>query len=236
MLNIKTQTLKTIDITDLDLDKMFLHYTNIKNLRNISKKRLLPKVGANSRGIEKNKKIFFSEGIEASLIIMDIWINWLILKPKNKYIYRIGAFLLERNFPKEIYLFLFNKWKNSDRKLNYACKKLNDILEKSIYLVLDLKENIDFSYTDIDEVKSAKFPNVILKCFYDNRSDIKRNTLEKWNMHTYINKTISREKISILKYMEEHNAKKILFYFIENKLDFVKENCKLLYYYYKLYQ
>lgn len=232
----KMNHIKEKDVSELDLTKMFLHYTNKNNLENIFKKGLIPKVGENSKGIEKHKKIFFSEGIEASLIIMDIWINWLILKPKNKYIYRIGAFLLERNFPKEIYVFLFNKWKNSDRKLNYACQKLNDILEESIYLVLDLKENIDFSYTDLDEVKSSKFPNVILKYFYDNRSDIKRKTLEKWNMHTYINKTISREKISVLKYKEEYNAKKLLFYFIENKLDFVKENCKLLYYYYKLYQ
>lgn len=229
--------IKEKDVSELDLDNMFLHYTSIKNLKSISKKGLLPKVGENSKGIEKNKKIFFSEGIEASLIIMDIWINWLILKPKNKYIYRLGAFFLEKKIlPSNIYVWLFNKWRNNDNKLKYACKKLDDILNKSVYLVLDLEKGKDFDYQDIDEVKDSNFPQNVLEYFYDNRSTLNNKNIEKWNMHTFINKSINPSKIKILKYNNDCSAKQVVMYFIENKYDFVKENCKLLHTYYQLYK
>ena len=44
------------------------------------------------------------------------------------------------------------------------------------------------------------------------------------------------EKISVLKYNYAYSVKKILIYFIEENIEFVKLNCKLLYEYYKIYK
>ncbi len=66
LLNINTH-----DISSIDLDNVFLHYTNIQNLNSIIDNGLVPKIGINAKVIEKSKKIFFSIGDKGALVIMD---------------------------------------------------------------------------------------------------------------------------------------------------------------------
>lgn len=47
------------DISEIDKNKMFLHYTNLNNLSSIAKKGLEPNIGINAKIIEKAKKYFF---------------------------------------------------------------------------------------------------------------------------------------------------------------------------------
>lgn len=101
-----TYDFKIRDLSEFNLNKIFLHYTNIDNLR-----------GINEKGIEKTKKVFFSIGDKGALIIMDAWLKWLITRPKNKYIYRLGAYLMTKSyFPKFIFdIFFHFYYKNKNK-------------------------------------------------------------------------------------------------------------------------
>lgn len=113
------EDINTYDISSIDLDKVFLHYTNIHNLNSIMVKGLVPKIGMNSKVIEKSKKIFFSIGDKGVLVIMDSWLKWLIAKPKNNFMYWIGAYLLKVSFfPKIIHKTIISNNKKVKVNLN----------------------------------------------------------------------------------------------------------------------
>lgn len=222
------------NINNVDLDNVFLHYTSINNLDTIIKNGLEPRIGINAKVIEKSKKIFFSEGDKGALVIMDSWLKWLIVKPKCNLIYWIGAWLLKfRSFPKIIHKVIIDSNKKSENKSKWAYEKLKNILDNSIYLILDLEENVDFSFDDLDEVKAlSNYPKKYIESLYAYDSDASDLKMEYWNMHTYSNKIISSNKISLLTLEDKYIVSNILKYFIENNLDFVKENCDTLYKYY----
>ena len=50
------KNIKIKDIKEINLNKVFLHYTNEKNLESISKEGLKPQIGMNSKGAEISKK------------------------------------------------------------------------------------------------------------------------------------------------------------------------------------
>jgi len=105
--------LSFIDISEIELNNVFLHYTNINNLTSIAQKGLVPKIGKNSKVLEKTKKIFFSVGDKGALVIMDSWLKWLVGKPINNTVYYIGAFLLKVPFfPKFIHKLIVKVNKN----------------------------------------------------------------------------------------------------------------------------
>ncbi len=222
-----------VDINEVNLENIFLHYTNKNNIDNILKKGLEPRIGENSKGIEQTKKVFFTIGEKNALIIMDVWLKWLMSRPKNKYIYRLGAYFMKQSyFPKFIYDVIFNFYYKSNKKFINACNNLKKILDNSCYLVLNLEENIDYDFNDIDEVKRQSFPKKILKNIYKYNSNLNDDKMEYWNMHTYSNKIIEPYKIKILQYQNSISADKILKYLIENNFNYVRENCDLLYKYY----
>lgn len=222
------------DISKVNLDNIFLHYTNANNLNSIIEKGLIPKIGINSKVIEKSKKIFFSVGDKGALVIMDSWLKWLIAKPKSNLIYWLGAYLLKvRFFPKTIHKVIMSNNNKSKSKSIWSYKKLKDILDNSIYLILDLEENIDFSFDDVDEVKAfSNYPASYIECLYAYDSNVFEKKMEYWNMHTFSNKIIEPQKISLLSYKSNYNASNIIKYLIEKDIDFVKKNCDYLYKYY----
>lgn len=237
LLKNKLQSINTFNVKELseiDNNKMFLHYTSISNLNSISKKGLVPSIGINAKIIEKTKKVFFSIGDKGALVIMDSWLKWLVAKPKSNFIYWIGAYLLKiRFFPKFIHKIIMTCNQKNKNKYKWAYKELNKILDNSIYLVLNLEENIDFSFDDIDEVKhSSNYPKSYIASLYAHDSNVNDVKTEYWNMHTFSNKVVEIEKISILKHQNDCNAAKILKYLIEQNLTYVRKNCKLLYNYY----
>ena len=211
-------------------DSLFLHYTEESNVESIFKNGLVPAIGPNSLVIEKSKKVFFSIGIYGALDIMDRWFRWLNMRPKSNIVYKIGAVLMPKKwFPKFVYELFFKVYRNNPRKSINNYIDFNKKLQNCVWLVLDLEECIDFSYSDLDEVKMQNFPKKYLKNIYN---DVDDNKMEYWNMHTYTDKIIEPEKVSILIYNGEYKVDKILKMLIEENIDYVKSNCEQLYNYY----
>lgn len=58
----------------------YFHFTFTKALENIDKQGLLALIGDNSRGVEKTKKVFFSESLEDAARCLDVWVRWRIVQ------------------------------------------------------------------------------------------------------------------------------------------------------------
>lgn len=224
--------MKEIDIKNVDFDKCFFHYTDKNNLDSILENGLLPKIGKNSRNLELTKKVFFTIGFDNTLILMDSWIKWLTLRPDSEFIYACGSFYMKHKiFPRILVDKLFAVWIKSDKGILKACKKLDSILEKSIYLKLDLEENVDFSYEDVDEVKKQTFSRKQLGYIYKYGYDVNDPKLEPWNMHTLSGKIIEKDKISLIRYGDLTSAKDIFLFMVKNTKLNIKEECPFLYRY-----
>lgn len=219
----------SIDIKELNKTTVFLHYTDKRNVKSIFSVGLLPKIGKNSKNIELNKKVFFTEGFDNTLFLMDSWIKWLVLRPKSNFIYKCGCFYMTHKiFPKIVVDLIFKNWIKSDKKVKYACKKLDNILKNSVFLKLDLVENVDFSYSDIDEVKNQSFSRKQLGYVYTYGSDVSDSKMELWNMHTLKDKIIEPEKIKLIQINNNSCAKDIVLYMVDNTELSIENKCPFL--------
>lgn len=219
----------SIDIKELNKTTVFLHYTDKRNVKSIFSVGLLPKIGKNSKNIELNKKVFFTEGFDNTLFLMDSWIKWLVLRPKSNFIYKCGCFYMTHKiFPKIVVDLIFKNWIKSDKKVKYACKKLDNILKNSVFLKLDLVENVDFSYSDIDEVKNQSFSRKQLGYVYTYGSDVSDSKMELWNMHTLKDKIIEPEKIKLIEINNNNCAKDIVLYMVDNTDLSIEDKCPFL--------
>lgn len=114
---------KSIDINGKNIEELFFHYTNIKNVDSIFLNGLIPKIGKNSNFIEKSEKVFFTKGSKGILVLMDVWIKWLVLRPKNNFIYGAGAFLMQQKwFPKFIIDILWSNWIGNEKRIKKPVK------------------------------------------------------------------------------------------------------------------
>ncbi len=224
---------KIKDISQIEIDNTFFHYTAKENLNNIIKNGLEPRIGKNSLYVEKSKKVFFAKGEKGVVTLMDVWLKWLNSKcGMSNQIYFIGTFYMRMPLCiKLIPNYIVQKSLKNKKKHIKVFNELKLILDNSVFLILDLKENIDFSYNDIDEVKNSYYES-FLKLLYPSTSDLKNKKMEYWNMHTYSNKLIEFEKVSLLKDKNEYSASKILANLIKNNILYVKENLPFLYEYY----
>ena len=224
------KNIETKDIKEIDLDTVFLHYTDKNNLKGILEKGLEPRIGMNAIFVEKSKKVFFSMGDKGALVIMDVWLKWLIVKPKSNLIYWIGANLLKiPYFPKFMHKIISSSNKKNKRKHLWAYKKLNMILDNSVYLIMDLEENIDFSFDDVDEAKVIfKRAPKYIRSVYAHDSDFHNPIIEYWNMHTFSNKIIETSKPSLLKTKDSYSANDILIDMINSNIQYVKDYCPYL--------
>lgn len=222
------------DISQIDLKHSFFHYTNKQNLDTILKNGLEPRIGENALYVEKTPKVFFVEGEKGIIMIMDVWLKWLtgkISTGKFKYWFGTTIYMKMPFCIKSIPNNMVKKALASKEKRLKAYVKMKEILDNSIFLILDLKENIDFNYNDIDEVKNTYYES-FLKLLYPSDSDLKDNKMEYWNMHTYSNKPINPQKISLLKNKDNLDANSILISIIEKDIKYIKNNYKFLYEYY----
>lgn len=223
------------DISQIDLKHSFFHYTDEKNLDSIFKNGLEPRIGENSLYVEKTPKIFFTEGELGIITIIDVWLKWLtgkISTSKFKYWFGTSIYMKLPFCIKSIPNSMVKKSLVSKEKRSLAYLKMNDILNHSVFLVLDLEEHVDFDYQDIDEVKKTYYES-FLKLLYPSSSNLSDSKMEYWNMHTYSNKRISQSKIALLKSKDKFIANIILMELIEKNIDYVKDNCPFLYEYYQ---
>ncbi len=223
----------SIDIKNVDLEHSFFHYTNINNLESIFKNGLEPRIGANSLYLEKSSKIFFVKGEMGIIDIMDVWLKWLTAKSNvNKFIYWIGTTYMR--FPlciKSLPNLIVKKNLNNVKKRHKIYNNMKNILDDSVFLKLDLEENVDFDYNDIDEVKERYYDS-FLKMLYTKNSNLQDKRMEYWNMHTKSNRWIEKEKIQILCYDSDYKASILLKYLIEKNMEYAKKNCPFLNEYY----
>lgn len=222
------------DFTQIDLSHSFFHYTNKENLDTIILNGLEPRIGENSSYVERTAKVFFVEGEMGIITIMDVWLRWLTAKiTTKKWKYWLGTVIYMRlpfcikSFPNN----MVKKSLASREKRSMAYTKLKRVLDNSVFLVLDLIEDVDFDYTDVDEVKKTYYES-FLRLLYPSTSDLKDPTMEYWNLHTFSNKVIEPYKVYLLKENGTDNANIILIRLIEKYMDYVKCNCEFLYEYY----
>lgn len=227
--------LPILDLNYEDMNSIFLHYTSSNNLESISENGLVPKIGKNSKGIEKTEKIFFCVGANGFLMIMDVWLKWLAVQTNvPKWFYQFGCWWLQNRFTPKIFSTIYIKsFQNMHITKKRSRKVLKKILDESVILVLDLEEGQDFSYDDIDEAKDTYEINSAIKFMYPNEERFSDNKLEYWNMHTFSRKTIPTSKISVLKMNGSTKANDILKYLIEQNLGSCERKYPLLFEYYK---
>lgn len=241
--------MKIKDIKDIDTKFSFFHYTDKNNIESISKNGLLPKIGNSATGIETTEKIFFAIGFNGVFSIFDSWIRWLIAKrmtdlPGKKAdipFYRFCTFIMRLPIIHHFIAIIVNivvyfefRWKPFKLK---SFKIMKDILDNSCFLLLDLEEEIDFSYKDIDEVKAQKFNRKLLKTVYAKQNKMKSKKMDYWNMHTFSNVTIPPSKITLLKINDSYKCLDILLWMIKNTKTDLKVLSPFLYEflnYYKL--
>lgn len=216
------------DIKDIDIQFAFFHYTNSGNIQSIDKNGLIPKIGNSATGIELTEKIFFAIGPKGVFAIFDSWIRWLIAKrltdlPGEKAdipFYRFCTFVMRLPIIHHLIAIIVNIVVWIEFKCKFMRKKsfkiMKNILETSNFLVLDLEENIDFSYKDIDEVKSQCFDRKLLKIVYAKQNKMNSKKMDYWNMHTFSNVIIPPTKISLIKVGDSYNCMDILLWMLKN--------------------
>ena len=141
-------------------DTCILHFTNNNNLAKIEEEGLIPLIGQNAQGIEKNPKIFFSKGKKGALELSEVWMRWLmnrIFGEKD----RIGIYqntsikerriLLEKWFKE----FLSGDYLKDTEKKQILFDYYFYYLEERIYLTLDIKDKEEYDSSAIDENKEA---------------------------------------------------------------------------------
>lgn len=220
--------MKVEDIKDIDICYSFFHYTNKNNIESIAEKGLLPKIGDSATGIETTEKIFFVIGAKGVFSIFDSWIRWLIAKrltdlPGEKAdipFYRFCTFIMRLPLIHHFIAIIVNivvwfEFKFKPFKIK-SFKIMKKILDDSCFLLLDLENEKDFSYKDIDEVKAQKFNRKLLKMVYAKQHKMSSKKMDYWNMHTFSNITISANKITLIKLNNSYKCLDILLWMIEN--------------------
>lgn len=218
-------------ITQKDLTNNFYHFTKRKNLESIEKLGLLPKISFHAQSLEDTKKVFFVEGLNNLLILFDCWLNVC-----EKYPHIPGAFNLatkirgKNKFSKLLINFYF-KWTKINKFHKFVAYKYFDwFLNNYILLNVNIKENIDFSFNDIDQIKAKEYDkNYLINAGYSLKySDLESTKMDKWNLHTFTNHGVSKDKIKLCSINTSSNMIDILNYALKNTTLDIKEICPKL--------
>lgn len=227
--------MKNYKISLDDIDSNYFHFTWKSNLSSIEEKGLLPKKGNHAKYIEETEKVFFVQGLDNLLILFDCWINVYKkapLLPDLKITYGLGSKAMRsKYFPMFLVDLYFMIIKNSKRHKKYAYQIFDKLLDECVLLHLDIKENLDFSFSDIDQIKDRGYRkrHLIELGYSEKYSDMSSNKMDKWNLHTLSNKGIQPSKLKLCSINNSTNIRDILNYILENtKLD-LKDMCPILY-------
>lgn len=216
-----------------DMYKNYFHFTNENNLNSIREKGLLPFVGGNAKHIEKTEKIFFIEGIDNLLILLDCWTNVYYYKPVIPFIYTWGTYLLRQKwFPMIIADGYFGVLKKSKLHRKRAFRELDKILDRNVLLHLELEEGIDFKRDDKDEIKSKNYKKRHLKLmgYSDKYSSVDDDTMDSWNMHMLTGSKVNPQNIKLcILESGQYKLRDIFNYCVENTKIDIQDVCPILY-------
>lgn len=223
-------------ISENDIKNNYFHFTKIKNLKSIQEKGLVPKIGFHAQALEKTKKVFFVEGLDSLLILFDCWIHVCKVYPHILGAFNIFSKVMQYNwFPRYIINGYFKYVEYNKFHKFVAYRYFDMFLEKFILLNVDIQENIDFSYDDVDQIKSKNYKKeYLIKAGYSTLyTDLESNKMDKWNMHTYSNHGIDISKIKMCYVGESNKMKDILKFCLENTNLNIEKVCPELYAYLK---
>lgn len=225
-----------------DINSHFFHFTWQNNLISIEEKGLLPKKGNHAKFIEETEKVFFVQGLDNLLILFDCWINVykkVPLLPELNITYGLGSKAMRsKYFPMFLVDFYFMIIKNSKRHKKYAYEMFDKLLSECILLNLDIEENIDFSFSDIDQIKGRGYrKRHLIELGYSKKySDMDSNKIDNWNLYTFSGKGINSNKIKLCIINNSTNIGDILNYILNNTKLNLKDICPNLYDYLNSYK
>lgn len=218
-----------------NINSNYFHFTLKSNLESINEKGLLLKKGKHAKYIEVTDKVFFVQGLDNLLILFDCWINVykkIPILPDLKLTYGFGSWAMRSKFfPMFLVDLYFIIIKNSKRHKKYAYKIFEKLLNECILLNLNLKENIDFNFLDIDQIKSRGYRkrHLIELGYSEKYSNMNSNKMDKWNLHTLDNKGIKPSKLKLCSINKSTQFKDVFTYSLENTNLDLKDMCPNLY-------
>lgn len=210
--------MKNYKISLNDIDSNYFHFTWKSNLSSIKEKGLLPKKGNHAKYIEETEKVFFVQGLDNLLVLFDCWINIYKKIPlllDSKITYGLGSKAMRsKYFPMFLVDFYFMIIKNSKRHKKYAYQIFDKLLDECVLLHLDLEENKDFNFSDIDQIKARGYRkrHLIELGYSEKYSDMNSNKMDNWNLHTLTNKGINSSKLKLCSINNSTNIRDILNY------------------------
>lgn len=133
--------MKKYEISLSDIKSNYFHFTSKYKLESIEEKGLLPKIGIHGEDLESTKKVFFVEGLDNLLILLDCWIYVCSKYPLFPRIFHLGAYLMKfKWFPKKIVnaYFKYMEINKIHKWLSY--KYFDHFLKKYTLLKLDIED------------------------------------------------------------------------------------------------
>lgn len=223
-------------ISKKDLNSNYFHFTKESNINSIKEKGLLPKISFHAQSLEDTKKVFFVEGLDNLLILFDCWINVCEKYPHIPGAFNLGTKIKGKNKFSKLIINLYFRWTEINKFHKFVAYKYFDwFLKKYILLNIDIKEEKDFSFNDIDQIKAKNYDKeYLIKAGYSLKySDLSSTKMDKWNLHTFTNHGVSPDKIKICCIKKSHKMLDILTYSINETNLNIKDICPVLYDYLK---
>lgn len=228
--------MKIYQLDKKDINSNFFHFTRKTNILSITEKGLLPKIFIHAKSLEDTKKVFFVEGLDNLLILFDCWIHVCSKYPFIPGMFNLGTKLRGNNKFSKLIINLYFKWIEINLLHKFVAYKYFDcFLKRYILLNVNIKENIDFSFNDIDQIKAKNYDkDFLIKGGYSPKySDLNSNKMDKWNLHTFSNHGIESSKIKLCCMNNSSKMLDILNFALKNtKLD-IKDICPELWKYLK---
>lgn len=223
-------------IDNKDLNSNYFHFTKESNVSSIKKNGLLPKISFHAQSLEDTKKVFFVEGLDNLLILFDCWINVCEKYPHIPGAFNLGTKIKGKNKFSKLIINLYFKWTEINKFHKFVAYKYFDyFLEKYILLNIDIKEEKDFSFNDVDQIKARGYDKeYLIKAGYSLKySDLSSTKMDKWNMHTFTGHGVSSDKIKICCIKKSYKMLDILNYIINTTNLNIEDICPVLYGYLK---
>ncbi len=223
-------------LTTKDMNENYFHFTRKENLKSIEIKGLIPKIGFHAQALEVTKKVFFVDGLDNLLILFDCWINVCEKYPHIPGLFNIGSFLMQYKwFPKSFVNFYFKYTELNKMHKVVAYRYFDKFLKKYVLLNVDIVENVDFSFNDIDQIKNKNYcKDYLIKAGYSPLySDLESNKMDRWNLHTFSGHGIGVDKLKLCYIDNSCSMFDILMFAIKNTSIDIKSMCPVLYDYLK---
>ena len=205
------------DYTLEQLDSMFFHMRSNNKIKQYETDGIPATVGKNSIGIDDKASIFFVKGIEGILEICDVWFKWKLDKLFNPYNNENATEEQINNWQSNYNNQIFN-----DDEVAYTFETMYNEWSNSTYYRLDLKENEEFTYDQIDHKKASAIRNAETngyiqprtKVMYGDYSDFSTPVVDKWNMQTIPgeNITIEPSRLKVLCAEGQNDVVSIILY------------------------